>query len=275
MEALRAMPEGTVHVREQTDRRILVQKAGSEIQLLFDSTDSCEVQSRFDLDSPLDLKSPYTRAAMLALLWRCPPRRVHVVGLGGGRIPMVLRHHFPDAVIDCTEVDPEVTDLAVRYFGVRLDAHLRVFHEDGRGYLERRAAAEPYDVIVVDAFIGLGFGEQRLATLEFLQSCGRQLGRDGVLVLNLLPGDPLLDRKLATFKAAFPQAHLCEDDGVTVVFGHLGEPAGRDELMRRARRLQREHRFAFSLQAVARALGPLPQRYRESEGGGRTPLLRD
>jgi spermidine synthase len=265
------MPDGILDARERGGRWILVRKVGSELQLLFDSVDSGEIQSRLDLDRPLDLGSPYTRAAMLGLLWNCPPRRVHVVGLGGGRIPLVLRHHFPEVVIDCTEVEVEVTELATRFFGLRTDALLRVFHQDGRGYLEDRDPSDPYDLIIVDAFDGLGFGALRLATREFLRACRRQLAPDGVLAVNLLPGDPLLDRKLATFGAAFPRVWLHDEEGI-VALGHAGEEVPRDELVRRARRLQREHRFAFALHNVARGLGPLPSRYL-SGGDGSAELV--
>jgi spermidine synthase len=269
------MPDGTLEERERGGRRILVQKSGSEIQLLFDSVESCEIQSRLDLDHPLDLRSPYTRGAMLGLLWSCPPRRVHVIGLGGGRIPLVLRHHFPEAVIDCSETDPEVTELATRFFGLRTDARLRVHHEDGRSFLERRDPSEPYDLILVDAFDGFGFGALRLATKEFLRCCRRQLAGDGTLALNLLPGDPLLGRKLATLGAAFSDAWLFEEEEGIIAFGRDGEALPRSELIRRARRLQRQSRFAFPLHRVARALGPLPSRYRGGSGGDALAELAD
>ena len=62
---LRSHPDGLVHVRETAGRRILVEKEGPELRLLFDSVDSCEIQSRLDLDRPLALVSTYTRVALL------------------------------------------------------------------------------------------------------------------------------------------------------------------------------------------------------------------
>jgi spermidine synthase len=258
IEQLRALPEGTLHLVDRSDRRILVQKIGTEIQLLFDSSESCEIQSRLDLDRPLDLKSTYTRVAMLGLLWNRPPQRVHVLGLGGGRIPMVLRHHFPETGIDCTEITPAVTDLAIRYFGLAIDERLRVFHEDGVRFLERRRSGDPYDLIVVDAFSGLGFGEERFTASEFLQVCRRSLVHGGVLVLNILPGDPGLERKIAAVGASFRNVYLVREADAVVVFGRDGEAVTLEELVRRARSLQRQHRFKFPLGAGARSLQRLP-----------------
>jgi len=267
-------PDETLYSSVRGARRILVRRAGSELQLLFDSEESCEIQSRLDPARPFDLLSPYTRAAMAALLWRPSPHRVYVVGLGGGRIPAVLGHHFPDARIDCTEVDPEVIAVAARFFGVVAGEQLRILLQDGREFLERREAAGPYDVIVVDAFTGRGSGVARLATLEFFAACRRQLAPGGVLVLSVLPGDPWGDRKLAAVGASFLRAFAYEEDGARVAFGYDGEAIGRDELIRRARRLQRDCRFAFSLSSVARRLWPLAAGIRlpgESTAAG-TPL---
>jgi spermidine synthase len=279
IEAIRARPDGIVEVIELPGRRVLVQKSGSEIQLLFDSTESCEIQSRLDLERPLDLVSTYTRALLLGLLWRCPPKRVHVLGLGGGRIPMILRHHFPEARIDCSEIEPAVTELAVRWFGLEIDERLRVSHEDGIAFLERQPGQPrelgpesdpepdpkpgsepepgsdggPYDLILVDAFSGLGRTEERFASAEFLRLCRRRVRSEGLVALNLLPGDPGLAANVAGFRSAFREAWLYRDEEAMVAFGHDGPTVPRDELMRRARELKRQVHLDF-LPGTARRL---------------------
>jgi spermidine synthase len=272
---LRALPDGPIHTHVTDGRTIIVQKAGSELHLLFDSEESCEIQSRLDLARPLDLVSTYTRACLLGLLWVPRPRRVHVLGLGGGRMPMVLRHHLPETVIDCTEIDAAVVEIATTYFGVRPDEHLHILVEDGRGFLECPDDGDPYDLLIVDAFTGAGAGATRLATVEFWETCRRRLAREGVAVLSILPGDPLLERKVATIASVFPCAHLYAEDGTTVVFAHGGPTIARDELARRASHLQATHRFAFPLDALARSVWEVPSRY-AAEGGSRVGgVLRD
>ncbi len=49
------------------------------------------------------------------------PKRVLIVGLGGGTIPMALREILPQAQVDVVEIDPAVTKVARDYFGFRAD----------------------------------------------------------------------------------------------------------------------------------------------------------
>lgn len=254
---LRGLPDGILFASQRGRRRILVRKEGAEVQLLFDSEESCEFQSRLNLDRPLDLLSAYTRAAMLFLLWRDAPRCVHVVGLGGGRIPAILAHHFPGAVIDCTETEPRVQEIAERFFGLSPGPRLRVFHQDGRSFLERRDEAPPYDAIIIDAFTGRGSGPPRLASASFFRACRRQLAAGGVLVLSILPGDPGTSRRIAAMTASFARVWLYQESDAVVALGYDGEDAGRDLLIRRARALQRRHRFAFPFVESARSLWPV------------------
>ena len=68
---------------------------------------------------PGRLEMPYQRVA-LAGLALCPePRRILVVGLGGGALPSFLRVHYPDAAIDAVEIDPQVVEVAKDFFGFR------------------------------------------------------------------------------------------------------------------------------------------------------------
>ena len=69
--------------------------------------------SALKLDDPFDLSpTPYNQAMMLSLLWQRNPERIYVAGFAGGRIPLMFYHYFPQAVIESTDIDAEVTGLA-------------------------------------------------------------------------------------------------------------------------------------------------------------------
>lgn len=51
------------------------------------------------------------------------PRRILLVGLGGGALPVYLHRHYPQAAIDVVEIVPEVVLAAERFFGFCQDAH--------------------------------------------------------------------------------------------------------------------------------------------------------
>ncbi|WP_455137239.1 spermidine synthase [Thermophilibacter sp.] len=89
------------------------------------------------------------------------PLRVMVMGGGGYSLPKYLAAFVPAAHVDVVEIDPAITSLArERFFldeclektGAERDGRLRLVNGDA--WEELRAAAEPYDVIVNDAFSG-------------------------------------------------------------------------------------------------------------------------
>src|SRR3970040_3128060 len=63
------------------------------------------VQSSMRLSRPNDLELAYTRSMMAFLLFRPPPRRVLMVGLGGGSLAKFIYHRIPDAVTEVIDVN--------------------------------------------------------------------------------------------------------------------------------------------------------------------------
>src|SRR5713101_1830935 len=131
---------------------------------------------------PDHLELPYARVALAGLALCEEPRRILVVGLGGGTLPMFLRGHYPAAAIDVAEIDPDVVDVAKKFFGFREDERMRAHVGDGRQFIEN--AVQPhYDVIFLDAF-GARDVPKHLTTREFLQITRRALVPNGVAVAN-------------------------------------------------------------------------------------------
>lgn len=89
------------------------------------------------------------------------PVRVMVMGGGGYSLPKHLAAFVPEAHVDVVEIDPAITEIArTRFFldeclevtGAERQGRLNLVNDDAWGYL--RAAAQPYDVLVNDAFSG-------------------------------------------------------------------------------------------------------------------------
>lgn len=87
--------------------------------------------------------------------------RVMVMGGGGYSLPKYLAAYVPAARTDVVEVDPAITAIAREFFfldeclektGAEKNGRLRLVNDDAWAFV--RAAAEPYDVIVNDAFSG-------------------------------------------------------------------------------------------------------------------------
>ncbi len=253
---VKAMPDGVLYHNPNSDNDILVQKTDGILYLYFHAALDAEIQSRMEIDAPLHLLSPYSQMVMLSLMWQSAPKRVYIIGFGGGRIPMVMHHMLPSTQIDCAEIDGEVVDVAMRFFGIGTDARLRITVADGRKTLADHSAREPYDIIVVDAFVGLGSGPRSFATCEFFALCRERLTPGGVVVINLLDNDPANAQKRLTIIESFPLVMGIRDDerGNQVLFGCNSTGISREEVIARAQTLQEGLGFSFSLPGLAERL---------------------
>jgi spermidine synthase len=199
---------------------------------------------------PDHLELPYARVALAGLALCEEPRRILVVGLGGGSLPMFLRSHYPAAGIDVAEIDPDVVDVAKKYFGFREDERMHAYIGDGRQFIANARQAD-YDIIFLDAF-GARDVPKHLTTLEFLQITRRALKPGGVVVSNVWrpASNPLYDAMARTYQEAFEELFILDVPGdVNNIFLALprrqalahGEPA----LL--ARRISTSKRFRFDL----------------------------
>jgi spermidine synthase len=159
-------------------------------------------QSAYRPDDPERLVLPYTEVALTALALSGEPRRILVLGLGGGTLAGFLRRHYPAAHIDAVDIDPEVVRVAKQYFGFREDGRMRAHVADGRKFIE--SAREPYDLIFLDAF-GTTSVPAHLTTREFLEAVRRATRPGGAVVGNLWfrQYNKLFDSMVQTYRAVF------------------------------------------------------------------------
>lgn len=222
-------------------------KTDSEIQLVFFDGISNEIQSRMDPTKPLHLISPYSQAMMLSLAWQREPQRVCIIGLGGGRIPLVLHTCYPQTQIDCIETDPDVVEVAQEYFGVVFDETLRAFVADGRTFLQKNASASPYDIIMIDISDGDGCSPSSLSTREFFEECRHYLEEDGIVAINLLTSDASFLPKIHTMATCFSRTTCLpvQNWRNTVFFASHNNGILHDEVLEEAQHLQGTHCFSF------------------------------
>ena len=186
-----------IRVRRDGDIRALtfVRDNGQEV-----------VQSRVNLAAPHTLVSPYARGMFASYLYQPHPRRVLVVGLGGGAMVRFLTHHEPQVQIDAVEIDPAVVRLAGQYFGVRSGGTVRIHTADAVTFVE--STADRYDVIFMDAFLRPSDETDttgvptRLKTVAFLGRLKRALAPGGVIAFNINEHASMAE-DLAAVRAAF------------------------------------------------------------------------
>ncbi|MBI5461405.1 MAG: fused MFS/spermidine synthase [Gammaproteobacteria bacterium] len=158
--------------------------------------DSGACQSSLCLDAPNTLVLGYTRSMLATLLFHPEPRRILLIGLGGGALARFLLQHRPAAQIHCVETRPSVVALAHDFFYLPRSPRLHIHIDDGAAFL-RTCQDRDFDTILVDAFDGSGIHPSVCAP-EFYADCRRVLTPGGALSVNLWntpasPCKPLLD----------------------------------------------------------------------------------
>lgn len=143
-------------------------------------------QTRLSRWFPQRLHIGYTRT-MLAALWLHPePRRIGIIGLGGGAQASFCHRHLPQAHIAVAENDAEVIALRAAFRIPADDARLHVECIDGARWLRQHRGT--FDLLLVDAYDAQGI-PPALSTQGFYDDCRAALTASGVMASNLYDTD--------------------------------------------------------------------------------------
>lgn len=158
-----------------------------------------------------DLVNEYTKYYHLAEYFKPDFKKTLMLGGAGYSYPKDYLLEYPEATMDVVEIDPKVTELAKKYFNLKDDARLKIYHEDGRVYLNK--TPEKYDVIFGDAFSSHYSVPYQLTTQEAVRKKYDILADDGAVILNLIsaidgPAGQFLRAEYSTYKSVFPQVYL-------------------------------------------------------------------
>jgi len=167
---------------ESRYNHIAVVEAGGQRQLRVN--DGFAVQSLTYADGRLPLQDVWGYYA-LAPAWgdRASPRRVLLLGLGGGTAAEIYRRLYPEAQVTGVELDEAIVRAGVDQLGVKLEG-ARVVIEDARTFVAAAAdRGEDWDVIILDAF-QFPYVPFQLATREFFREVAACLAPGGVLMVN-------------------------------------------------------------------------------------------
>jgi len=211
-------------------------------------------QSVVKVGKPDHIELPYARAALAGLAFCENPRRILIVGLGGGTLPGFLHKHYRRTIIDVVDIDPDVVDVAKKFFGFREDATMHAHVDDGRRFIEQRRAR--YDIIFLDAF-GSENIPYHLATREFLQAVRRALTREGLVVGNVWSrgSNPLYDSMVRTYQEVFDELYILDVQGAgnkILIALPRQQRLERDDLAQRARSISEQKGFPFDMGDVVK-----------------------
>lgn len=140
-------------------------------------------QSGMRLSDSTALEFAYTRKMMSFLLFVHEPRRILMLGLGGGSLVKFCHHHLPQACITAVEIDPDVLAFRDQFLLPPDDARLNIVQGDAAEYV--RDCEEKFDVIMLDAFDRNG-ASPSVSSRGFYLDLRAVLAANGVMVANMI-----------------------------------------------------------------------------------------
>jgi spermidine synthase len=177
------------------------------------------IQSVMELSNPVRLALAYTRKMMAFLLFNRTPKRILLLGLGGGSLAKFCYANLPAASLTAIEVNQDVIALRDE-FAVPADDHrFRVINADGAAYLSTQTPLK--DVILADACDRTGIAAE-LGSVEFYRKARSRLSARGVFVANICGDKDSVAAQLAKLRDAFDDELLSlqvQTDGNIIVFG--------------------------------------------------------
>ncbi len=189
------------------------------------------------------------RAHLLMLLHPSPGRVLMSGGLADGSIEHVLHH--PIERLQLVEDDPALVRLLPSWYGLSMqaaiaDERVRVGHGDLSRALD---SGEAWDLVLLLGSYPSTLRHNRRFSLELLQTCGRRLAPDGVLVLEVGVGDTylggaagrLLAVTVSTMRRVFPRVVAIPGESILLVAGCEAAVAAVLDSSKLARRWNERH----------------------------------
>jgi spermidine synthase len=201
--AFAAGPDDYLKEFDTLYNHVVLERTGTIVEMRSVTRQMCYRESAIDLADPERLLVPYTRGLFLAAVFQPSPRKVLMIGLGGGGFNRVFNRAFDCALLRTVEIDNRVKELAAQYMGFRESDRNQVVVADGRVHVKRNRSREKYDWIILDAYKG-NCVPPHLKTTEFYREVSNCLESGGVVVSNLQNDSMLFDFDVATLNAAFP-----------------------------------------------------------------------
>lgn len=233
--------------RESIYNNIYVRKSGDLITMQFGKNKRYWTESMYNVTDEAELPVSYTRYMTVALAYPQSVTSILEIGLGGGRTAAYLHLHMPEVPIESVELDPEVVELARKYFNVKTNDVFTITTRDGRIHLVRDR--DTHDIIMIDAYRG-PFVPFHLLTKEFYITAKRRLKPGGIVAQNIEPSTMLFDAALATLYSVFDNVDLYPAGGNVVAIAYDGEPISQGALNTRAITLQGAHDFKYPLHVL-------------------------
>jgi len=235
---------------------VFITKRGHQLVMSFQVQGWDYTESVSNLLDPDDLPLRYAQVMTIATVYAETPRKILMLGLGGGSISTYLGRFMPEAAITTVEIDPGVISAAKSYFGLRETERMRYRAGDGRVFLTR--SNELYDLILLDAYRG-GYVPFHLLTREFYTLVKQRLAPGGAAAFNVHDGSKLYASTVKTLGEVFAAVDLFPTGRGEVIAVATAASIDTQALEHRAVELQKRYGFRFPLPKILRGRMDKPQ----------------
>jgi spermidine synthase len=181
--------------------------------------DFAAIQSAMETKNPQRLALAYTRKMMAFLLFHRRPKRILLLGLGGGSLAKFCYGNLPAASLTAVEVNRDVIAMRDEFGIPEDDDRFRVVNCNGAAYLT--GATQPKDVILADACDRKGVAVD-LDSVDFYRTARSRLSIGGVFVANICGDRFSTAAHLARIRDGFDGEMLSlqvQKDGNVIAFG--------------------------------------------------------
>lgn len=206
------------------------------------------------LSSPETLLFEYTQMAFIGLAFMDKlPENALFIGLGAGSMPRYFNKYFPDAAVDIVEIDPEMLNVAQKFFHFKENEKMKVHIFDGRVFIKK--FPKKYDIIFLDAYRN-GTIPFHLTSIEFLEELKKRLNPGGVVVSNILSQfrNQFFDSMSATYQRAFENLYIFRgqnSQNYAFVATMQKKQMSSKEIVKRAKALHNKKGFDIDLPSIA------------------------
>jgi spermidine synthase len=164
--------------------------------------DGC-TQSEMLIADPYELVSEYTRKMMGFLAFQPRPKKILLIGLGGGSLVKYCHRHLPTTRITAVEIDADVLALRSQFLVPADDERLTVIHADGADHVAKMAVrGERINAILVDAYDHAGIADA-VVERSFVENAKQILRANGVFVMNIVAESADAERHIETVRQVF------------------------------------------------------------------------
>jgi spermidine synthase len=205
------------------------------------------------VDTPDRLLYEYTQMSFISLAFiQRQPKDALFVGLGAGAMPRYFNRYYPDTAVDVVEIDPDIFEVAKKYFHFKETPVLKVHLSDGRIFIKR--SRKEFDMIFLDAYQN-DYIPFHLTTKEFLQEVKGRLRKGGVVVSNITSPfkNKFFDSMIETYNQVFPHLYIFKgrkSNNYIFIATDSSKKIEQDELEKRAEKIQKSKNFDFNFTRI-------------------------